>query len=229
MTNRLRMLAGAAVLIAGGIASGAADAAIALRASVSTDGGATFTSLGTVFDNGVGDFDATLGSMLSVQSGLGVAVSLETAQGFPIIPFPQFSVSANATAASPLLLRVEFTQTDVGAGSPGSLLSDFAVGTLLSGSSVTTSSYISASNVAFATDTPLFSNLFTDSGQVDAADGVAVGLPFSETIRMDVNFAAAGTTVALAQIVAVPEPGALALLGAGLIGLGLVRRARRKA
>ena len=136
-------------------------------------------------------------------------------------------------------LRIEVTQTDLTSASAGGLLaqlaSTFTANYLVNGqniSSITLTNYVDNNNGAFATTTPIATQTYT-SGPTNASPVIVGNFAlsnalFSETVVISATFTGGGAGLqASAQIVRVPEPASLALLGSALLGFGFLRRNRR--
>jgi hypothetical protein len=91
--------------------------------------------------------------------------------------------------------------------------------------SVTENTYISFTD-ALWTGAAMSTQMFTGLGSTSMSTNVLLNAPFSETAEFIVKINGAGSVNDTINM-SVPEPMSMALLGSGLIGLGLLRRAKR--
>jgi hypothetical protein len=211
-----------------------ADAAVMLRAQISTNAGTSFGSTTTIIDGQASDLNPAPGdvSALITIGSLNISAG---ATGLPVIPRPDLtaSFSVYGTAAVDTILRLLFTQTDNPNSVGTNLLSAFAVTTLSGASSITFTSAAQRNNAAFGMNQVLTTRSFSTTDGFTSINFFAPSTNplqpnFSTTMRVDIPFAA-GTFAFVGGTMAstnVPEPMALALFGAGLLGLAACRRRR---
>lgn len=211
-------------LVAAGVAlvGAAGDSHAMLQLSMTS--GATTINVNDTDGDGALFFNGSIGVFfINVTTGI-TKPTLGTASN------PQMRMSSTLLNSAPGTITLSLTETNfTGDGSLMNFIT--SLGGVTDGT-VTLVAYVDASNTAFGTGTQIGS-LSSSGGTYGSFSGFDVSTlgitgPYSITLVATVTMNGAYQSTSFDSTIKVPEPSSALLFGVGLVGLGVMRRKRRR-
>ncbi|HVJ55733.1 MAG TPA: PEP-CTERM sorting domain-containing protein [Aliidongia sp.] len=188
-----------------GLVSTQAHATLIISAN-GTSMGSDSTNMATSFTGSVGGFN------INIVSAIGQAAFGSNGE---LLDVSSLDVSSGGSGTLKLLI----TETGVTASALANFAASFTGN--ITGANVTRSIYLDTTNSGL--ESTLIGST-TLASQAFSLSNVSLSGPFSLVEEIDITAFNAGATLSSDDNVTVPEPMSLALVGAGLLGLGLIRR-----
>lgn len=213
------------MMLAGLVAGLVCDSASATPLTLTLSDGSTTK---TIVDNGADDLSPVAGAVVWTGAIGSWILNASTGVGLPVIGtswWPQLDLNSVNTSIAPGTLTLLLTQGGFPSPPPPGFL--FAIGGTTQGS---VDAYACA-GAALGDCEQVHLGPFTTSGQTLPFSS-SISFPFSDPgqdyqlgIKVVLTHGEEGKTSSFdAALEAVPEPGTYALIGAGLLGLGILRR-----
>jgi hypothetical protein len=221
-----KVLWSAVLLAAGGLAAGPAALAIGMSCTYSPEICIAVGTAGNVVAA------STTGSAAVIGGTSGSFTYTITGGAFGAVAPPQIldSNTFNTATSKGGTLQVFVTATGLTSPTVAGLVSALDTNLLPSGWIIVGQSYFDSSNVAFGMGTQLFAgSVGTSFGSASDVTRIAATGPYSLTEVYTIAAGHSGTSNDTFDISTVPEPGTLALFGAGLLGCALLVGRRRRA
>lgn len=219
MNRKNTWVATAALAAALGAVPIASQATLALRLS---DGSSTVT----IVDGGIGDLNSAAGAITFI-GGIGAfSINVSTALGDEATDYKGIHLDSINNSFGTGSLQIAMTETDITSGAAGASAIGVSFGGV-AGGTIRGRFYVDDANTAFGQATNVFDSGVIGAGAFARSGGGTTSLtdPYSMSMVVDITHVR-GATTSFNFEAKVPEPATLALLGIGLLGIGVSTRRR---